>query len=392
MNKILITRDSKGDIRYLKLSYHKQEDTGFYKIERSSGKLGGKDVNQPPLLVKAGKAKRTIKEQVDLEFNSLLTKAMSKGYKELSEFTDKPFDKVTTADIDQHVESTKTDMAGIRKPMLAKETSNAKPAMWNRYWRISKKLDGVRCMLYWDVETETIKTASRGGKNYDAATTHIRNIPRLVHLLRQRPGVMLDGEIYVHGMSLQEISGIARLKEYDPERCGVLEFHCYDLAVDEHVFSKRLEMLDKMRDYFIDETKIKVLEHFEIHGYDEAKAYHDNWVSQGYEGAILRDPTKEYGFGKRDVRMIKLKEFKDEEFEIIGYKLGLRGSEDMVFTLKTKDSIEFEAKPIGDRSLKERYVNDIKKIIGQKGTVKYFYMTEDGKPFLPVFKCVRNYE
>ena len=147
-----------------------------------------------------------------------------------------------------------------------------------------------------------------------------------------------------------------------------------------------------MRDYFIDTPCIEVLKHYEIHGYDEAKAYHDAWVAQGYEGAILRDPTKEYGFGKRDVRMVKLKEFKDEEFEIIGYKLGLRGSEDMVFGLKTKDGVEFEAKPIGDRALKERYVEDMDKIIGQKGTVKYFYMTEDGVPFLPVFKCVRNYE
>ena len=90
--------------------------------------------------------------------------------------------------------------------------------------------------------------------------------------------------------------------------------------------------------------------------------------------------------------MIKLKEFKDEEFDIIGYELGLRGSEDMVFTMKTKDDVHFEAKPIGDRALKEKYVNDIDNIIGKKGTVKYFYMTTDGTPFLPVFKCVRNYE
>ena len=250
----------------------------------------------------------------------------------------------------------------------------------------------VRCMLYWNEETQEVKSASRGGKTYDVAISHIRNDEKVIKLLSKRPNVMLDGEIYVHGMSLQEISGIARLKEYDEDRCAKLEFHCYDLAVDDVDFQHRLEMLDRMRDYFIDCKHIKVLEHYEVHGYDEAKAYHDLWVGQGYEGAILRDPTKDYGFGKRDIRMIKLKEFKDEEFDIIGYELGLRGSEDMVFKLKTKDNIEFEAKPIGDRALKERYVNDMSNIIGKKGTVKYFYMTEDGRPFLPVFKCVRNYE
>ena len=342
------------------------------------------------MLIKAGKVKRSIEEQATLEFNSLITKDLSKGYKDLKEFTNKQLSELTVEELSDFFGEHRTDTSGIKKPMLAKETSNAKPAIWNRYWRISRKLDGCRCLLYWDNESQEVKSASRGGKSYDAAITHIRNDEKLRKLLSKRPKVMLDGEIYVHGLSLQEISGVARLKEYDPERCEVLEFHCYDLAVDDIDFQHRLEMLDNMRDYFIDNLYIKVLKHYEVHGYDEAKAYHDAWVSQGYEGAILRDPTKEYGFGKRDVRMIKLKEFKDEEFEIIGYNLGLRGSEDMVFRLKTKDGVEFEAKPIGDRALKERYVEDMDKIIGQKGTVKYFYMTDDGRPFLPVFKCIRE--
>lgn len=387
----LITRDSKGEIRYLNLSYHLQENTGFYKIERSSGKLGGKDVKQPPLLVKVGKAKRTLKEQLDLEFNSLLNKAKNKGYKDLTDFTDITFDDLKVEDVDDKLSKDKTDADGIRKPMLAKETSNAKPELWNRYWKISKKLDGVRCLMYWDEKKQEVLTSSRGGLNFNAATTHIRKSPRLIKLLKQRPNVMLDGEIYKHGLSLQEISGIARLKEFET-RCEVLEFHCYDLAVDGNTFDKRLEMLDRMRYYFIDEKYIHVLEHHEVHGYDEAKAYHDNWVAQGYEGAVLRDGSKEYGFGKRDVRMIKLKEFTDGEFKIIGYKLGLRGSEDMVFTLEVKPGVEFDAKPIGDRALKEKYVKDIDKIIGKKGTVKYFFMTEEEKPFLPTFKCIRNYE
>lgn len=275
--------------------------------------------------------------------------------------------------------------------MLAKQSDNLKPAAWNRYWFASRKLDGVRCIFYWDKVKKEVRTISRGGKNYDESTKHIRSIPKLVNLLSNRPNIMLDGELYCHGVSLEELSGIARLKTWEP-RCAVLEFHCYDLAIPNIDFQNRLVLLDKMRPYFVDEKKIKVLEHIEIHGYNEAKALHDTWVSEGYEGAILRDPTKEYGFNKRDIRMIKLKEFKDEEFEITGYKPGLRGSEDMVFTLITKEGVSFEAKPMGSRELKERYVINIDKIIGLKGTVKYFYMTAEGRPFLPVFKCIRNYE
>lgn len=392
MNLELITRDSKGDIRYVKINKIKNEVTGFITITRSSGKLGGTDVTQPPLLIKAGKVKRTIDEQGTLEFNSLVTKYKSKGYKELSEFTSKELKDITQDDASNLFPDEVTDSFGNIKPMLAKASDGMKPAVFNRYWRISKKLDGVRCILYWDKEKEEVRTISRGGKNFNAAISHIRFSPKLVKLLKNRPYVMMDGEIYVHGWSLQEISGTARLKDFTPDRCEPLEFHCYDLAIPKMDFQHRLELLDKLRDYFVDEKKIKILEHFEVHGYDEMKVYHDAWVAQGYEGAIIRDPVKEYGFNKRDVRMLKIKEFQDGEFEIMGFELGLRGSEDMVFKLKTKDGVEFEAKPVGDRALKERYLKDIESIIGQKGTVKYFYMTPDGVPFLPVFKCVRNYE
>ena len=389
MNKELITRDSKGVIRYIKLNV--TLDNEIYTIKRSSGVLGGKEVIQPPLIIARGKAKRTVKEQMELELNSIITKYKAKGYKELTEYTSKHFSELTQKEISDLFPQEVTDEVGNIKPMLAKATDNLKPAAWERYWYISKKLDGVRCILYWDSESEEVRTISRGGKNYNASTKHIRVSPKLVHFLKNRPHIKLDGELYCHGVGLEILSGIARLKEWEP-RCAVLEFHCYDLAIPDIQFQKRLELLDKLRHYFIDEKKIKVLEHTEIFGYDEAKVFHDQWVSEGYEGAILRDGTKDYGFNKRDIRMIKLKEFKDEEFEIIGYKLGLRGSEDMCFVCKTKDGVTFDPKPMGDRALKQKYVDDFENIKGKKGTVKFFYYTDEGKPFLPTFKCVRNYE
>jgi hypothetical protein len=49
----------------------------------------------------------------------------------------------------------------------------------------------------------------------------------------------------------------------------------------------------------------------------------------------------------------------------------------------------FKAKPIGDRSVKEEYIKNIEDIIGRKGDVKYFNITPDGIPNLPVFLAVR---
>ena len=115
---------------------------------------------------------------------------------------------------------------------------------------------------------------------------------------------------------------------------------------------------------------------------------HDKWVNEGYEGVVIRNPEKEYGYGKRDNRMIKIKKFDDDEYTIIGMNEGLR-DEDFVFVLKTEDGKTFEAKPMGTREQRQDYRENIDGIVGQLGTVKHFGFTPDGVPNLPIFKYVR---
>jgi hypothetical protein len=85
-----------------------------------------------------------------------------------------------------------------------------------------------------------------------------------------------------------------------------------------------------------------------------------------------------------------VKQYKDSEFKVIGYELGLRGTEDMVFKCTTEDGIEFLAKPWGDRELKEWYVENFEsEILGQYAVVKYFYLSDDGVPLQPSVKAIR---
>ncbi len=89
--------------------------------------------------------------------------------------------------------------------------------------------------------------------------------------------------------------------------------------------------------------------------------------------------------------MIKVKEYMEQEFEIIDYRDGLR-DEDFCFILETEDHKSFAAKPVGSRELKEQYMTDIDNIIGKKGTVKFFEWSKDGVPQQPIFQVVRDYE
>ena len=52
---------------------------------------------------------------------------------------------------------------------------------------------------------------------------------------------------------------------------------------------------------------------------------------------------------------------------------------------------EFKAKPMGDRSVKQEYIDNIDQIIGKMATVKFFTYTEDGIPSQPVLKSIREY-
>ena len=71
----------------------------------------------PDIEISKGKVKRTIDEQVELEFNSNFKKYLDKGYKDVSEI---PFDKLTSDSCYEMLGTTKTDQNGALKPMLCK--------------------------------------------------------------------------------------------------------------------------------------------------------------------------------------------------------------------------------------------------------------------------------
>ena len=96
---------------------------------------------------------------------------------------------------------------------------------------------------------------------------------------------------------------------------------------------------------------LTIVEHVEACNNDEINKLHDDWVANGYEGLVMRDPDKTYKSNCRDRRMQKLKRFSDLDAIITGISEGLR-DEDFVFTMKLDNGTEFEAKPVGDRELK----------------------------------------
>ena len=234
-----------------------------------------------------------------------------------------------------------------------------------------------------------VLSASRGGGDYNVATKHLREDPMLLKLFQDNPTLILDGELYIHDVNypLQKISGLARLQERT-EECDKLEYWVYDY-VNDKPFKERYKVLMELQKLFEDNPKIKFIDHVLLAGYYKIKPEHDRYVREGFEGLCARNPEKGYGIGKRSsIYLVKMKERKDDEFEIVGIKTGLR-DEDMCFVLKTKEGKEFAAKPMGDAQTRVEYLKHKDEYIGKRATCTYFAISSDGIPTQPVMTHIR---
>lgn len=398
---ILVTKDNKGKTRVVEISYEWDDAQHGFVIRRKTYQYGGKVTVQPEIWIYKGKVKRTVSEQARLEYNSHLKKYTDKGYKLLPSSIKINNAVAVEAFVEERLGNGVTDSNGFKKHMLAKQADKVATSVFDKikYWYGSRKIDGVRCSFYW--KDGEVRTASRGGGDYDASTSFMRHNPKLIQFFEEHPDIVLDGELYKHGKSLQQISGAARL-EKDTAGMDWLEYYIYDVMDSTKTFEERLDILHDItdelnlgfnpeREWDDGELKFQIVPQETVVGWANIQKLHDKYVGEGFEGIVIRDPSKVYNFGGRTNAMIKVKMYKDAEFEIVGYSEGLR-PEDMVFVCKTKEGKEFEAKPMGPRELKWEYLDRMDEIIGKMATVKYFYLSDEGCPLQPVLKCIRDYE
>lgn len=396
LRKFLVSIDSKGKLRQVELEAHWDDEQHGFVINRITGMFGGKLTEQPVILVDKGKAKRTVSEQAALQFNSKLKEYKDKGYKEIP----KDPDTYSESELFEIVGEVATNQSGVLKPMLAKQADKVtNQKIYDKTWYASRKIDGVRCLMY--MKDGKVHTASRGGEHYDYSTCHITEHPLMIKLFEKYPQLILDGELYKHGKSLQQISGAARMEKnaYDMDW---LQYYVYDIVEPTLEFKDRLKWLeviqkelnlgefDPDKEYAEGELQVQMVPQQPVKGWDNIKALHDKFVSEGWEGCVIRDPDKVYRPNGRTNDMIKIKEYLTSEFLVTGYEFGLRGVEDMVFILQTEDGVQFKGKPFGDLSQKQWYIDNFEKeCLGKYAMVKYFCLSDAGTPLQPSVISIR---
>lgn len=246
MIKYLLGRASTGKFRFAVVEcdeeWHSVDDgRAGYIIQRSYGQVRGKTTLSPQIIVDRTKQKRNWQEQYTLQFNSEVKKYLDKGYKEI----DKHPNEYTNDELLSIFGDVKTNQYGVIKPQLAKQADKVtNPKIFDKEWLISRKLDGVKALFYWD--GKAIHTASRGGEHYDYSTTHLRTNPSLIAFFKENPTIILDGELFVRGKTLQQLSGAARMEKnaYDCDWLQYWVYDCYNSADIDMIASERYKFLE----------------------------------------------------------------------------------------------------------------------------------------------------
>ena len=281
-----------------------------------------------------------------------------------------------------------------KKPMLAYPVSD-KPINYDEKISMQPKLDGVRCIIQCEWPTSiqpVVKAYSRTGKEW-------KNIDHILFNLKPwfalNPNVILDGELYNHGLKNdfeKIISLVRKTKPTDEDRlesAQYVEFHCYDIIDETKTFLERNLLINQNvpRNHIV-----KHVDTWTIGNETLAKETHNQNLDNGYEGSILR--TNDVYKCGRSWNLRKFKDFHDDEAMILdwvegkGKRVGTIGkfmaqdSEGNIFGMPVMDNFKY---------LQDNF-EEMKTWVGKLATFTYFERTNANSYRHPLFKCIRDYE
>lgn len=272
------------------------------------------------------------------------------------------------------------------KPMLAQDAEKRKGKIKFPVY-VQPKLDGLRAIALRD-ESGKVVLQSRGGEFYNLR--HIQE--ELNHYYHD--DVPLDGELYIHGVSLQAVNQLVRGQREDMWR---IQYHVYDMVEENVPYEQRMEKLLYTEGLFIHSSSIYRCDALKACSEEDVRQMHANFVRQGFEGAILRTPTGLYREGYRSPDLLKVKSWKDAEFVIHSWARG-KGKFENVPTFKClidpskppSEENTFDATPKGTEDERAGMLAKADSMIGKLMKVKFFDYSPYGKPLYPVALGLRD--
>lgn len=281
------------------------------------------------------------------------------------------FDSIELADQGYRAAITKKRRMGYSEtlktppmlPMLANDY-NKRNAKYPYF--VQPKFDGQRCIY----NVEVKKMYSRTGQE-------IVSLPSLLELLIKSNLPSVDGELYCHEMSLQQILSITR-ETVNISDVPTMNYVLYDLPIPKMIQKERFNLFKELPHQITNPSpRIQLSPIYVSYDHERTLHLHEKLTAEGYEGVMLRDPEGTYQFGTRTSYLLKYKTELDDHFIINSIKKDKH--QNPIFSLRSLNGL-FNAVIEGTDSYRKSLYEKRAKLIGKSVHVRYFSLTDNGIP------------
>ena len=180
----------------------------------------------------------------------------------------------------------------------------------------SNKLDGIRCIFH-----PELGMVSRSLKKIQNPNLQKKFSPLVKY--SEDTGCVLDGELYCHRMTFQEITSIVMTKNNPPVVPSDFKFHCFDVldasAIGRDMqFNVRNLNVERLENKF--ERLVKSVGQSTVYSTEDVKERFNKALDAGYEGLILKKHESLYKFGRatpKEDTMYKVKPYRTFDATVI---------------------------------------------------------------------------
>ncbi len=245
-------------------------------------------------------------------------------------------------------------------------------AKWTPPYIVQPKYDGVRC--------RAIPISGARGEScllLSSEENIIYSVPHLNEIIGDlNLKAELDGELYCHGMSFEQIISItSRTVNLHPDYKRI-QFHCFDIVNDQPQMKRSL-IIENLRGL---NPHIVVAPFWLCSDLDDVKGAYDKVISLGYEGIIVRHNLGPYEV-KRSLWVMKFKPKKFDTYKIIGWneEISINGTPkgrigSLVLESQLGDSFAVSAGL--DSNEKARLWSIRDELVGRSAIVHYQHLTD----------------
>lgn len=294
-------------------------------------------------------------------------------------------------------------------PQLCKTLNPAKHK-WDYAWMIEPKFDGLRCWIV--VENHKARAYSRNGKP-------LWNMKVILDEVEEAgfDKYILDGEVYTKDWN-SSMSITKRSTKVHPDM-DKLNFHVWDSLNFEELnttWKNSQNIIHKVYSSVSNQDRkehrlwpwtvlksehVQIVDHKWVSSNEQLQEAYLEFLVQGYEGAILKDPKGTYEGGRRSPNWLKIKPWTDADLTIIGSYPGegkhlgriggliLEGKvewNDMEYSVHTEVGTGFNDE---EREAFQQ-MSELGTLVGKIVEIKFQDITVEGSCRFPVYHRLRE--